>query len=107
MVAFAQDPIRDHERELKGIEAELQKRGIGKMEATRLARRRKVIKEAVKRWTRSGVRGIKQISTRERLCEEVWRPTLVQFVKRTEIGIRGPEREREREEWEYRLNNSR
>lgn len=107
VTSFGLDLIRDHERELREVKERLQQRRIGKEEATRLMKRSKVIQEAVKRWSGSGIRSIGQIQTRERLCEEVWRPALSRFIKRTGIGISVRERKRKGRSGKFKLSSSR
>lgn len=77
---------------------------MSREELVSLVRRKRVIKEALKRWLRRRVRSISEISTRERLCKEVWRPALIRYIRKTGAGMRGPGREI-REEWEIQIDN--
>jgi hypothetical protein len=78
--------------------------GMSMEQIARLVKRKTVIEEALKRWLKRRVRSITEISTRERLCEEVWRPKLIRYIKKTGAGMKSPKAER-REEWEIQIDN--
>lgn len=65
-----------------------------------MVKRQKAIQEAMKRWTREGIKSIDQIGTRVRLCEELWGPALIGYIKWQYKA----QRER-REEWEIQIEN--
>lgn len=67
-------------------------------------RRKRVVEDAIKRWTKRKIRSISQIGTRERLCEEVWRPALVKYIRKTGVGMKGPDERDAREEWEIQID---
>lgn len=63
-----------------------------------------MIEEGLKRWLKRRVRTIDDISTRERLWEEIWRPAITRYIRKTGAGMKGPPREK-REEWEVLIDN--
>lgn len=102
---FRRRPVEEHTRERSGIIQILARGGdMSREEQAHLLKRKGVIEEALKRWLKRKVRGIGDISIRERLCEEVWRPAIARYIRKTGAGMQGPSRE-VREEWEVQIDN--